>query len=376
MRTDLIHPDELGDGEIKAWKAITAEMGTYSAFMEPEFARAAGAARGDARVAIFEDDGEVIGFWPFHKRPMHFARPIGAPFSDQHGPAIRSGADFDTGAAIKAMGMCVYAYSTLLDPEARFSSGARAVQDGYVAETGGDGQAYAARLKAEHKRYHKTIERRRRKLENERGEVKITLRDQDPEAFETILGWKRNQYAATGLHDVLAPQWVRAMLDALDEAPGEDFGLRMSTLRVEGRLAAGEICLLGAGALHSWIPAYDAEFSTYSPGLQLLRALIAGTGELGVDRVDLGAGHGYYKRYFTFERQALVDGAAFADGAGARVLQSAMGGWRRLEAAPLGPMSTLAGKTRRRLGQIAAVEPGLGGRVRGVARAFRQHAPG
>ena len=166
------------------------------------------------------------------------------------------------------------------------------------------------------------------------------------------------------------------MLDALDEAQGEDFGLRMSTLRVEGRLAAGEICLLGAGALHSWIPAYDAEFSIYSPGLQLLRALIAGTGELGVDRVDLGAGHGYYKRYFTFERQALVDGAAFADGAGARVLQSAMGGWRGLEAAPLGPVSTLAGKTRRRLGQIAAVEPGLGGRMRGVARAFRQHAPG
>lgn len=376
MRTNLIHPGELGPDEIKAWKAITAEMGTHSAFMEPEFARAAGQARGDARVAVFENDGEIVGFWPFHKRPMHFARPIGAPFSDQHGPAIRPGAAFDPAAALKAMGMCAYAYSTLLDPEARFSSGARAVQDGYVAETGGDGQAYAARLKTEHKRYHKTIERRRRKLENERGTVEIVLRDRDPEAFEQVLRWKREQYAATGLHDVLAPRWVRVMLDALGDTDAEDHGLRMSTLRVDGRLAAGEICLLGAGSLHSWIPAYDAEFGIYSPGLQLLRGLIEGTGDLGADRVDLGAGHGYYKRYFTFERRALIDGAAFARGAGAQVMKSAMGGWRGLETAPLGPMSKLAGKARRRLGQIAAVEPGLGGRVRGVARAFRQHAPG
>ena len=99
MRTNLIHPGELGPEEIKAWKAITAEMGTHSAFMEPEFARAAGQARGDARVAVFENDGKIVGFWPFHKRPMHFARPIGAPFSDQHGPAIRPGAAFDPAAA-------------------------------------------------------------------------------------------------------------------------------------------------------------------------------------------------------------------------------------------------------------------------------------
>jgi len=376
MRARLIHPRELGETEIARWKAVSRLMGANSAFMEPEFAVAAGVAREDARVALFDDEaGRPAAFWAFHKRPFHFARPIGAPFSDQHGPVVPPDAVFDAREAIRAMGVCIYAFTSLYDPACRLAASARGVDDSYIAEIGGDGPGYVARLQIEHKRYHKTMERRRRKAEREIGAVEFTSDDPDPATFETLLAWKRAQYGSTGLHDVLRPAWAQAMIAALRDRRTDEFGLRVSTLRIDGALAAGEISLLGAGTLHSWITAYDPELSAYSPGLQLLRDMIEHAGELGARRVDLGIHHGYYKRYFAFERRALLEGSAFAAGPGGHVMRALIGAWRGVETAPLGPVATLAGKVRRRGGQIAAAEPDLGGRLRGVARAIGQRAP-
>lgn len=377
MRCDLIHPDELDPALIRRWAALAREGGYDSAFMLPGFTSAVGQARGDARVAVLEDGGRAVGFWPMHLRPLGLARPIGAPFSDQHGPVLAQGAAFDPQDALRQAGVSSYSYSALFDPRGAVCAGGQDSHTVYIAAPNGCGDAYLERLRAAHKRYFKSLNRRRRRAEKDEAmDLRLTLDDRDPDAFDTILSWKRSQYAATGKHDVLGSKWSRIMLEALKAQGARDYGLRVCTLRDGDRMIAGEICLLGADTLHSWIVAYDPGYADLTPGLQLLRGIIGSAHELGAARVNLGAGHGYYKRFFCLEHGTVHEGAVFADtpaGAGRRYASEL---WRGVEAAPLGPAAALAGKLRRRSAQIADAETHFAGRMRGMAQALTQFAPG
>lgn len=377
MRCDLIHPSELDPALTRRWRDLAVEGGYDSAFMLPGFTGAAGEARSDARVAVLEDGGRAVGFWPMHLRPLGMARPIGAPFSDQHGPVLADGVEFDPQAVLRQAGVASYSYNAMHDPRGAASAAAKELHAVYIAAPGGDGAAYLARLRAAHKRYFKSLDRRRRRAERDEAmDLRVTPDDRDPEAYETILRWKRSQYAATGKHDVLGSKWSRVMLEALKEPRRADYGLRVCTLRDGERLIAGEICLLGAGTLHSWIVAYDSGYADLTPGLQLLRGIIGSAHELGAARVNLGAGHGYYKRFFCLERGTVYEGAAFADTAAGAGRRCASALWRRVETAPLGPAAVWAGKLRRRSAQIAAAETHFAGRMRGMAHALTHLAPG
>jgi CelD/BcsL family acetyltransferase involved in cellulose biosynthesis len=149
----------------------------------------------------------------------------------------------------------------------------------------------------------------------------------------------------------------------------------MASLRVGPEIAAGEICLVGAGTLHSWIAAYDPRFSNVAPGIQLIGALLVGAPDLGVARVDFGTGHADYKLLFAEPQGRYLEGAACADGAAGAARRLTLNLWRAAETAPLGPVSRFAGKLRRRSAQIAAVETGLPGRARGVLSALTSFAP-
>ena len=240
----------------------------------------------------------------------------------------------------------------------------------WVAAVGDDGPGFMQRKRAEHQTRFKGFAKRRRKAERERGALEIVMDDRDASAFDTIFALKRRQYRETGKHDVLAPRWVRALFERLKSRDAPDFGLRVCTLRLNGALAAGEVCLLGAATLHSWIVSYDPALSDYAPGMQLLQGVVEGAPQLGARRVDLATGHGSYKALFADPQGEFLEGAVCAAGFGGAIRRAAGGVWRAAETAPLGPVATAAGKLRRRSAQIASVETDLAGRARGFAFAL------
>ncbi len=377
MRVTEIRPSELGETECGLWRqfALNAPH-ARSAFMGWRFTACVGDVRDDARVAVIEDEGGILAFLPYHRRPMGIARPIGAPFSDQHGPVVRPGAALDLKRALKMLGLTAYMHTAM--PAQCLSGPAGPVFSSapvYAAAPGADPQAYIDRKRAEHSTRSKAFGKRERKTARERGPVEIVLDDQDPAAMEMILQLKRRQFRATGKHDVLGPGWSRAMFERLQQRDAPDFGLRVATLRLNATMAAGEICLLGQSVLHSWIAVYDPEMSNYAPGLQLLQGVIAGAPSLGVDRIDLGTGHGHYKELFADPEGTYLEGAACADGLAGGARRAATGLWRAAETAPLGPVSAFAGKLRRRSAQIASVETEFSGRARGMISALTGAAP-
>lgn len=371
-RVTEIRPHELGARERATWDAFAdGASAPPGAFMDWRFALAAGAAREDARIAVVEDDAGLLAFLPYHRRPMGIARPIGAPFSDQHGPVARPGAILDLPEVLRRLRLSAYVHTAMAEDAAPDGAIRFETAPAWIAELNGDGAAYMEAKREAHPSRFRGYGKRARKMERECASVEVVFDDRDPAAFDRIIALKRAQFRATGKHDVLAPRWPHTMLERLRARDHEGFGLRVVTLRLNGQMAAGEICLLGGGTLHSWLVAYEPAFSDYAPGMQLLQRLIAGADALGADRVHLATGHAYYKAQFADPAGNFIDGAVCARGAAGAARRVSLQAWRAMETAPVRPLANLAGKARRRGAQIASVETGLAGRARGALTALR-----
>jgi CelD/BcsL family acetyltransferase involved in cellulose biosynthesis len=308
---------------------------------------------------------------------MGVARPIGAPFSDQHGPVVRPGQVLDLSAALRMLRLNAYVHTAMPAGIARPGGPVFSTDSAWVAEVGDDGAAYMKAKRDSHPTRFKGFGKRQRKAARERGAAEIVMDDPDPAAFDLIFTYKRRQYRETGRHDVLAPAWTRGLFERLQSRDTHDFGLRVCTLRLGAALAAGEVCLLGAETLHSWIVAYDPVLSDYAPGLQLLQGVVENAPSMGAQRVDLATGHGHYKTLFADEKGEFLDGATCAAGLAGNLRRAASSAWRVVESAPIAPLASAAGRLRRRSAQIASVETDLAGRARGMIAAFAhrpQHA--
>src|SRR5437763_9436720 len=85
MHVSIVRPEDLGTPELEAWRAMqVATPELECPFLSPGFALAAGRARRTTRVAVLEDGGEIVGFFPFdHVRRI--ARPVAPGVSDRQG---------------------------------------------------------------------------------------------------------------------------------------------------------------------------------------------------------------------------------------------------------------------------------------------------
>lgn len=367
----ILDADEVTGDIADAWRAILADTPHLdSPFFRPEFAKAAAAARADAFVAVFKRAGEPIAFLPHFRRPGGFARPIGAPFNDCHGLIARDADALSGGEALALAGLRAFRFNGLVDPGALFATFLKHQEHAHVADLGQDGEAYLAGRRALHGSHFKKVRRRLRKMEREVGPAALLLDDRTPAHFETLLRWKRRQYIATGLHDVLRPHWARAMLQRLLTQSDDAFRPMMTTLTVGGVPAAIEFNLRAGGLLHGWIVAYNPEFAEHSPGVLVMHQLLGAAPTIGVTRYDMGPGHDHYKKYYANAQAARLDGLAWSPCPLGRLAGFRASTIRGLEGAALGPVSKFAGKARRRLDQIAAAEPTLVGRLQGVSSAI------
>jgi CelD/BcsL family acetyltransferase involved in cellulose biosynthesis len=92
--------------------------------------------------------------------------------------------------------------------------------------------------------------------------------------------------------------------------------------------------------LHYWFPAYNPEFSSYSPGRLLLKQIIQAGDQHGVSRIDRGTGDTPAKRDFATSQHA------FYRGIWTRPSPQAMG--YRLSLSVKWRLSRMMGATRRK----------------------------
>lgn len=359
LQVDLKAPDSLSSEEVAAWRAFQSGHAAFaSPLLSPTFAKLVGAVRDDVRVAVFRDEGAVVGILAHHRRPGGFAGPLarglGGPWSDEQ--ALLTGpAGLDGRAALAAAGLRACRFTGLVDPHGVFAGLVSSGEASYAITLNGSALDYLERLRAANPKRFKNLRRLDSKLQRERGEVELTAGDADPGSLAAILGWKREQFRRTGVHDVLGPEWSRRFIDAAFRSEADEARGLLITLKVAGRVVAGHFGLRSQTQYHPQIAAFDPAFGGYSPGIVLIARAIAAMPSLGLDRYELSGGCGHYKASFSSEETPLLQGLVSA------------GGERR----PAPSQPNLLMRVGRRFDRIVETELTLAGRLSGVAGALQ-----
>jgi hypothetical protein len=113
--------------------------------------------------------------------------------------------------------------------------------------------------------------RQARRIERERGALEFAFHDPRPETLLQALGWKSQQYVASGHQDLFAITGHKQLFLEMAQRGA----LRVSTLSAGGNLIAAHVGALHAERFYYWIPAYAGELAAYSPGRLLLEWLLA-----------------------------------------------------------------------------------------------------
>ncbi len=115
MRVSVLTPQELGPDHVSRWHELQrADSRLQSPFLSPEFARAVGQVRPEARVAVLEDGSEVVGFFPFERRRLGAGRPIGSGVSDCQAVVCRPDWQWDARELLRGCGLAALSFDNLV----------------------------------------------------------------------------------------------------------------------------------------------------------------------------------------------------------------------------------------------------------------------
>lgn len=372
MSVERVRFQELDETALKRWSELRDEQVFYtSPFYDWKFTQIVSEVRDDVWVIVVRDGDHISLFWPVQKIG-NVAHPVGAPFSDYHGPLMDAAWTGDLADVIEKAGFAALKFHGLNDRRNVAWDSTTNFDGAYIADISGGAEDFFAQQKAAWPRHAKKMRRISRKVDREVGELTFRFEDTNEDLADELLEWKRKQYRDTGRHDVLGPSWTREMLMRLwkEGVPGCR-GIFQS-LRHGDRLIAGEFNLACRRTIHGWIPAYDPEFSSYSPGYLIQDRIVQTASELGYQFYDLGVSAGHYKKYYATYQIPVSAGTIRARSPLHSLSSICATAWRELEHANLPKVSAIAGQVRRRYAMIETVETSLKGRLSGLAFAARQ----
>lgn len=286
MHADIVHPRELGAEQAARWRAIQqGDPLLGSPFLGPSFAQLVGAERPDARVAILNDGA---GYFAFHRARGRIGLPLGRTLGDYQGVVAEPDLAWTPEQLARACRLRSYAFDHMITAQQQWQPAVRAREPSPVVDL--------ARFDPE-KDMPRESRQKARRLERD-GEPRFVWHEPDAAALATLVGWKRLQYARTGVYDIFAHAWVGALVSRLHRAAEPDLVGVLACLYDGEDLIAAQLALLAGPVMHLWMPAYDAARSDESPGLVLQREILLEAPARGVRIVDFGKGTDGYKKRF------------------------------------------------------------------------------
>jgi len=272
MKAHLVRPGELSTGDSARWQSVQdGNPLLRSPFYSPHFTRAVGETRKDARVAILERDGDIIGFFPFHRVRGGVGKPIGGPINDYHGPILEAGIEVAADALLRSCGLMAYDFNHLPLAVAPLSTGAYVTSKSrYIDLSDGYG-AYAKDRGKTFNKAMREMRRRTRKAETDLGgPVVFTAHDRDPETYAAHAALKEGLFARDRVASILQVGWVRDTLEIIRTTEVPEFAGLMSTVRAGDRLMGSHFGMRSGRDWHWWFPAYDLNLYKYGPGIMVI----------------------------------------------------------------------------------------------------------
>lgn len=350
----LVAAEELSAEERAAWNAFqNGAPEIASPYFSLGYLDAMAAVRRDVRVLVKREAGVPVGFLPLQLGLLGHARPLGGPLSDHHGIIGDLGDSHGMIDALRRVGVSVFDFHAALTVQQPFAALSTSQDGSWVIDLSEGFEVWRARRKKPGGNTLRTILVSERKISERHGEVEFCFDDRSPEALEAMVAWKSDQYRRTGHFDVFSVGWTRGLLDRLLSSEAESGALGLvSSLKIDGRLAAVHFGMMGRGVMHYWFSAYDPAFNKEGSGNALLVRMLEALPDAGVGEVHLGGGDYRYKA-------ALADwqfpiGAGFAgEGAVAAARRLAHKTETMAAGVALGPLTDLPGRVFRRIDRIA-----------------------
>jgi CelD/BcsL family acetyltransferase involved in cellulose biosynthesis len=315
MQISVIRPSELGADEISVWHSMQRKTESLlNPFLCPEFAVAVDRFQPDARVAVLADGSEIVGFFPFQRKRLGVAMPIGAGLNDCQGLIHAPDLDWDPRELLRACKVSVWQFDHLTNGQGPFERHAVIVASAPVIDLTEGFAAYWENLRVKSPKFSRNLIRRTNRLEREFDNLLFVMDSRDLAGLRTLMSWKSDQYRRTGWVDRFDRPWIVGLVDYLFSTHNEWFGGLLSLLYAGETLVAAHFGIRAGRVLAAWFPAYDTHFSSQSPGLINYMRMAEGATTIGVDLISLGKGTEPYKESL-MNRHLLVSEGIVARGA-------------------------------------------------------------
>lgn len=370
MKFRLLRPAQVSEDLWVSFAELRNARAIYDdPFFDPIYARLVGGLRDDTRIAVAEEGGEPVGFWALHRRPGAWARPIGGPFSDWHGPVLSASTDLTPAAFLRGVGLLgMSAFGWM--PQDAESETHLTISGANITHVGDDWDAYLEEQARRWPKHFKKMRRLERNIERDFSNMEFRFDDTSDETFERLILLKQEQFRRTGRHDVLSPDWVRVLLEQLRVTQGPRFRMRLVSLHFDGQHAASELVLQSDKVAHGWITGFEPEFSRYSPGNVLVQNMLERMSTDGPAIYDAGPGMDHYKRHYANYQLPIGSGVIRARELAIRPDRLLGQAWRSGETYIPGGVAKVMTQARRRLDQICLAETDTMGRILGLRDAF------
>ncbi|MFF7734385.1 GNAT family N-acetyltransferase [Streptomyces sp. NPDC007984] len=313
MDITVLRPDELTTADLRAWHIMQqGDLTLSSPFLSPEFARAVGHQRPNARVARLTvptpAGPHAVGFFPFERHALGTGKPIGSGFCDCQGLVHEPGLDWDPMELLRACDLAIWEYDHLAAGQTAFENAGtqRARATSPIIEVNGDLDAYLGQRR---RAFLKEVRQKERRLTRELGPVRLEFHTPDPTLLQTLIRWKAAQLEAKGLRrNLLSQDWFRAILRELLDLSSESCSGVLAVLYAGEEVVALRYALRSRQVLADWFPAYDTRYARCSPGLVLYLKVTEVAEKHGIARIDLGKGTEPFKQDLKTAELPLTEG--------------------------------------------------------------------
>jgi len=311
MRITVVPGQLLTSHHMELWaRLVEEEPGLISPFLRPDFTVAAAAVRDDVYVAVLEESGNTVGFFPHQRGRFLIGYPVGAPLNDLQAVIAAPGIQWDAADLIRACGLTAWKFTRLIASQKSFERFhlRRSISAYIDLSAGYDAYASEKRRAGVDVRHVSQLARKARKLEREVGPLRFEMHTADRGVLEALMKWKLLRYAPRGYRDVLAIPWARRFLERIHETQTPGFSGVLSALYVGDELVAAHMGMRSRDVAYYWFPAFNPSFARFSPGLMLLLHTAQHATGSGLRAIELGGGEYPYKNTFMNASIAVAEG--------------------------------------------------------------------
>ena len=291
MKIQVVPATDLSQEHVAAWDRLQqSDPTTVHPFFRPEFTGLAALECPGVEVAVLKQAGEYVGFFPYQREPKGIGRAVAWQMSDMHGVVLRPGASVDAKVLLRGAGLRAWHFDHVPAGQETFQRFFRCVDDSYYMDVSRGYDHYHRERRRAGASLISQASRKSRKLAREVGRLRFELHGADARLIEALVGWKRDQLRRQGGVDTFRLPWVAPLLGRVAAQQSSLFAGVLSALYAGETLVAVHLGVRSGPELCSWVPAYNAAFAKYSPGVILHLELAKSAPGEGIKRIDLGRG--------------------------------------------------------------------------------------